>query len=106
MEQVELGVYVMSEEGVLNPCSAELAESLMADEDSRIVASTNLNGTVVSTTFLPLCLTFEDGSPQAFETVIVRGHRSLVVTRYCDLADALSGHDAVVKAERMKAVGS
>ncbi len=97
---MELGYYEMSQEGVLKPCGAELAESLMADEDARIVASSNLDGTVVSTAFLPICLTFKDGTPQAFETVIIRGHKSVVVRRYSDLAEALKGHDQVVRDQK------
>ncbi|GIK31585.1 MAG: hypothetical protein BroJett009_05770 [Armatimonadota bacterium] len=97
---MELGYYEMSVEGVLRPCDAEVVETLMADEDARIVATTNIDGGFVSTAFLPICLTFEDGSPQAFETVVIRGHKSLVVKRYSDLAEALKGHDQVVQNQK------
>lgn len=97
-----VGYYSMSAEGVLSPCTPEIAERLMLDEESRVVASTTLDGIFVSTAFLPICLKFEDGSPQTFETVVVRGHKSLVVKRYSDLADALSGHDEVVRVQAGK----
>lgn len=96
MEQFELGAYLMSVEGVLTPCSFETAQSLMADEDSRIVASTSVSDGFVSTAFLPICLRFEDGSPQAFETVVVRNQKATVVKRYSNLTEALAGHDAYV----------
>ena len=69
----------------------------MSDEHSRIVASSIINGVLVSTAFLPICLTFEDGEPQAFETVVIRGHKALALERYADLAEALKGHDAAIE---------
>jgi len=103
---MKIGHFSMDSEGVISPCAVTVASELMADEDARIVSHTQFEGGFVSTAFLPVCLLKEDGSPQAFETVIVRGHKSIVVKRYCDLADALRGHDTVVQAERIKAVGS
>lgn len=97
---MELGYYEMSVEGVLRPCDAEVAETLMADEDARIVATTDFYGGFVSTVFLPICLKFEDGTPQAFETVTVQKHKALVVKRYSDLAEALKGHDQVVQDQK------
>lgn len=97
---MELGYYEMSVEGVLKPCDAHVAGILMADEDARIVATTDIDDGFVSTAFLPICLTFEAGSPQAFETVVVRGHKSVVVKRYSDLAEALRGHDQVVQEQK------
>lgn len=94
---MELGHYEMSVEGVLKPCDIELAESLMADEDSRFLATTTVEGGFVSTVFLPICLMFEDGSPQAFETIVVRSQKSTVAKRYSDLAEALKGHDLIVE---------
>lgn len=94
---MDIGYYSMTVEGILAPCPPEIAESLMSDEDSRIVASSSSGGALVSTAFLPICLTFEDGSPQAFETVVIRGHKSQVIRRYSDLAEALKGHDATVE---------
>lgn len=74
MDQTEMGFYSMSVEGVLTPCSIEAADKLLADEDSRIVANTAIEGGFVSTAFLPICPMFEDGSPQAFETVVANSH--------------------------------
>lgn len=85
----------MSPEGVLQPCTADEAQQLMTDEDALVVAKTDIGGGLVSTVFLPICMTFEDGSPQAFETVVVRGHKTHVRKRYSDLADALQGHDEI-----------
>src|SRR5689334_22491178 len=90
---MEIGHYRMSAEGILSPCGPDEADRMMADEDSRILAQDSVADSTVSTAFLPICLTFEDGRPQAFETVIVCGHKSLVVARYADLAEALRGHD-------------
>lgn len=87
----------MDVEGVLSQCERTDAEELMADEDSRIVASTKIRDGFVSTAFLPICLVFEDGTPQAFETVVVRNQKSVVARRYSDLAEALNGHDQVVE---------
>ncbi|HRK20616.1 MAG TPA: hypothetical protein PLX06_02325 [Fimbriimonadaceae bacterium] len=69
----------------------------MDDEDSRIVATTEIPNGFVSTAFLPICLMFEDGSPQAFETVVVRNQKPTVAKRYSDLAEALKGHDLIVE---------
>ena len=92
-DQMEICYLSLSPEGVLTPCTVVEAETLMANEESRVLARNEIDGGFVSTAFLPICMTFEDGSPQAFETVVIRGHRSQVVKRYADLAEALRGHD-------------
>ncbi len=94
---MELGYYEMSVEGLLRPCDAEVAGTLMADENARIIATTDIDDGFVSTAFLPICLMFEDGSPQAFETVVLRNQKSVVAKRYSDLAEALKGHDLIVE---------
>lgn len=93
---MEIGHYKMSAEGVLAPCDPDEANRLMADEDSRMLSQARIGDSLISTAFLPICLTFEDGRPQAFETVIVQGHKSVVVARYSDLAEAYRGHDQEV----------
>ncbi len=72
----------------------------MSEEDSRVIAKTEVDDKLISTTFLPICMTFEDGSPQAFETVVVRGQKSRTMKRYADLAEALHGHDLIVACEQ------
>lgn len=96
-ESVRVGYFRIDAEGVLTECAPGVAELLMDQENSRIVASTDIEGGFVSTAFLPICLMFEDGSPQAFETVVVRNQKSIVVKRYADLAEALKGHDQILE---------
>ncbi len=50
----------------------------------------------MSTVFLLICLMFGGGSPQAFETVVVRNQKSVVAKRHSDLAEALIGYDQVI----------
>jgi hypothetical protein len=106
MEQVDTAYISMTVEGVLAPCAPDIAQSLMLDEDSRVIASSHVGAILISTAFLPICLTFEDGSPQAFETVIIRGHKASVVKRYSDLAEALKGHDETVAGTGVRPDGS
>jgi len=94
---MNVGYLTMDSEGVLSPCTSAVAEQAMADEDSRILATSAVEGGFVSTAFLPICLMFEDGSPQAFETVVVRNQKPTVAKRYSDLAEALRGHDLIVE---------
>lgn len=94
---MNVGFFTMDSEGVLSPCTSAVAERAMAEEDSRVLATSAVEGGFVSTAFVPICLMFEDGSPQAFETVVVRSQKSIVAKRYSDLSEVLKGHDQIVE---------
>lgn len=90
---VDIAHVGMDEEGIIT----EFREAPESSTQPRVLAEhVQSNGTLVSTAFTPLCMRSEAGVPQCFETVVVRGHKSLVVRRYTDLHEALRGHDETV----------
>lgn len=91
-----VGHYSVSTAGVLTPCTPTEADRLIGDEQPRMVAPSRVGTSLISTTFVPVCLTFEDGRTQAFASIVERGHKAVVVARYSDLADDLNGHDREV----------
>lgn len=84
----------MDEEGVLS----EQAQVPVEVPPPTILAQHTVdNTTTISTAFTPLCLRCKSGAPQAFETAVVRGHKSTIVARHTDLHSALTTHDEVVR---------
>lgn len=88
-------VYVtMNSEGVLT----EHEEVPLDVPEPTVVAQHGKEGeTLVSTAFTPLCLKSETGLPMPFETIIVRGHKSVVVGSYPSLDEAFAAHDQAVQ---------
>lgn len=83
----------MDEEGIITELSEEPEP---APQPTVVAEHVQPDGTLVSTAFTPLCMRSEAGVPQCFETIVGRGHKSLVVRRYSDLHEALRGHDETV----------
>jgi hypothetical protein len=92
-----IGFYTLDREGIVSKATEAEAQEFASDEDRCNVALHKAkDGTMVSTAFIPICLMFEDGSPQCFETIIVRDCKSRTMRRYSTFLDALNGHDALV----------
>ena len=92
-----IGFYTMNWEGVVRAATEAKAQEQELDDDRcRVAFHEAANGKIISTVFLPICLMFEDGSPQCFETVIVWNCKSKVVKRYSTFEAAIYGHDGFV----------
>lgn len=70
----------------------------MEDGLSRIVATDELRGAVISTVFIGLDVAFGEGEPVLFETLVQGGPYHNRVERYGTWKAALAGHQAVVDA--------
>jgi hypothetical protein len=87
----------MDREGVVSKATADEAAAFGKDEESCKVAYDESEGIIVSTIFLPICLSFDSGLPQCFETVVVKGMKSNVMKRYSTFCEAIEGHDRFVR---------
>jgi hypothetical protein len=94
---MNIGFYEMNREGIVFEVDETTAMALSKDEDGRTIGFHKASdGTIVSTIFLPVCLLFEDGRPQCFETAIITGTKSTVAKRYSTFNQAIEGHDSFV----------
>lgn len=87
----------MDREGVVSKASADEAAAFGKDEQSCHVAYNESGGNSFSTRFVPICLSFDSGAPQCFETIIINGIKSTVMKRYSTFSEAIAGHDRFVK---------
>lgn len=87
----------MDREGIVSKATAAEAADFGKDEQSCKVAFNESQGIIVSTIFLPICLSFDSGLPQCFETVVLKGMKSNVMKRYSTFSEAIEGHDRFVR---------
>jgi len=89
--------YTMNREGIVVEATFAEAQAQSESEAECAIAFTKLdNGTLVSTAFVPICLVFEDGKPQCFETVHIHNMKAKTLKRYSTFEDARKGHDILV----------
>lgn len=93
------GLYVLNAKGevVPEPDPRKWGRWLEEHADERVLARSDVEGTVVSTVFLALDHQYTHGPPILWETMIVEGQHRGYVLRYTTEYAALTGHSHVVR---------
>lgn len=90
--------YTLDESGNPQPCAELLTWARWMEGATRQIALTERDGIRVSTVFLGLDHRFgHDGPPILFETMIFGGAHDEAQERYCTKAEALIGHETMVR---------
>ena len=79
------------------PVECDLLEPGAWNIENRRVDETEVDGARVSTVFLVLDHSFDEGVPVLFETMVFGGVLDMEQDRYCTWDEAVAGHAAMVK---------
>lgn len=91
--------YILDAKGEPVQCSdIKLWAAFMGDDAARTVAKETIGKSIVSTVFIGFNSTFMPGDPVLYETLIIGGAKDGECKRYKTKAEALAGHDEMVKA--------
>lgn len=92
------GLYILSDKTPIPATDRDLWALWWHQPGNRILAQTNVAGSLVSTIFLGMDHSFGDGSdPILFETMVFGDRVDEISRRYRTWDDAMEGHEKIVK---------
>jgi hypothetical protein len=96
------GWYILNKKHEIVPTDSLTATRWLCPDadgknDNRRVAYTKIGDVQISTVFLGLDHSFDDGPPLVFETMIFGGEHNEGQWRYHAWQEALEGHEAAIK---------